>query len=291
LRAAPLYLASSMLLVGANVALGKLIVATVPVMAFLLLRGVVSCLCFAPEFVRHHLEQRHLSANEKRTLFLQAFVGMLGYSVFMLYGVQRTSAVAAGVITGTLPAVAALLSWLFLRERLSRRVLLSIALAMCGVVLLNVYSVKSDAGESSLLGNMLVLCAVVCEASYVVLSRHIANSGLSAMRISAFANWYGLLCFIAFGVWTLKDVPWQSIDAKLWMVMIWYVFAASVLCFWLWMKGAAHVSASRAGVFTACLPIAAAATGVLLLGEQLSAVHVVAFVLVVSGVWLAAREP
>jgi drug/metabolite transporter (DMT)-like permease len=280
-----------MFLVGANVALGKLIVATVPVMAFLLLRGIVSCLCFAPEFVRHREERRYLTSNEKRTLFLQAFVGMLGYSVFMLYGVRQTSAVAAGVITGTLPAVAALLSWLFLREHLSRRVLLSIALAMLGVVLLNLGTAKDAAAAgNSLIGNLLVLCAVVCEASYVVLSRHIASSGLSAMRISAFANWYGLLCFIPFGVWTLKDVPWQSIDLKLWVIMVWYVFAASVLCFWLWMKGAAHVSANRAGVFTACLPIAAAATGVLLLGERLSFVHVIAFALVVSGVWLAARE-
>lgn len=293
MRAAPFYLAASMLLVGANVALGKMVVAIVPVFAFLLLRGIVSVLCFAPEYLRHANEGRHLTSNEKRTLFLQALIGMLGYSVFMLYGVKHTSAVAAGVITGTLPAMAALLSWLFLRERLLRPVMLSIALAVAGVVLLNVGTASAKPNmqsEASLLGNMLVLCAVVCEASYVVLSRHIASTSLSAMRISALSNWYGLLCFIPLGVWSLKDVQWQSIDAQLWLIMIWYVFAASVLCFWLWMKGAAHMSANRAGVFTACLPIAAAAMGVMVLGERLSLTQVIAFVLVAAGVLLAARE-
>jgi drug/metabolite transporter (DMT)-like permease len=297
-KLAPWYLGLSMALVGANVALGKMIVAVVPVLAFLLLRGLLSCAAFAPEYVKHARAGVPLTRGQHQALFVQAFLGMFGFSVFMLYGLKYTSATAAGVITGTLPACVALLSWLVLRERLSARVLVAIALAVLGVLVLNVgaeqYSAEYKALSANyVIGNMLVLGAVLCEAAYVVASRKLAGEGagaLSAARISAFANAYGLLCFAPLGLWALKDVPWPQIDAKLWLIMVWYVLAASVICFWLWMKGAAYVTASRAGVFTACLPIAAAVTAVLVLGERVTATHAVAFVLVIAAVWLAATD-
>ena len=51
----------------------------------------------------------------------ESFLGNFLFSVCMLYGVALSSALAAGVIMAALPAVVALLSWLFLRERIGRR--------------------------------------------------------------------------------------------------------------------------------------------------------------------------
>ncbi|MDE2047352.1 MAG: DMT family transporter [Betaproteobacteria bacterium] len=293
-RWAPLYLAASMALVGANVALGKLIVAAVPVLAFLLLRGLLSCALFAPEFARHLRAGVPLTPAERRNLFWQALLGIVGFSVFMLFGLRLTTATAAGVITSTIPAAVAVLSWLLLRERLSARVISSVVLAVAGVAVLNLGPVLYSQGYAafagqSLLGNALVLCAVFCEASYVVQAKRLTGT-LGAARISAFANLYALVIVLPFGLWSLRDVNVSAIDAKLVAVMAWYIVAASVVCFWLWMKGIAHVSASRAGVFTACLPIAAALMAVLVLGERFTAFHVVALALVIVGVWLAATD-
>ena len=54
----------------------------------------------------------------------------------MLSGIALTTATAAGVILATLPAVVALLSRWFLRETLTPRVWIAIALAVAGIVLL-----------------------------------------------------------------------------------------------------------------------------------------------------------
>lgn len=293
-RLAPWYLGASMALVGANVALGKLIVAVVPVLAFLLLRGLLSCVLFAPEFVRHWRAGVPLTPGERRNLFWQALLGIVGFSVFMLFGLRLTTATAAGVITSTIPAAVALLSWLLLRERPSTRVLASVALAVAGVALLNLGPILYKQGYAaftgqSITGNALILCAVLCEASYVVLAKRLTGT-LGAARISAFANAYALLIVLPFGVWALREVDFNALTPQLVGVMAWYIVAASVICFWLWMKGIRHVSASRAGVFTACLPIAAALTAVLVLGERFSVFHVGALLLVLAGIWLAATE-
>jgi len=56
---------------------------------------------------------------------------------------------------------------------------------------------------------------------------------------------------------------------------------------WLWMTGLKHVPASQAGVFTVMLPVAAAATGIVFLGERFSPAQAGAFALALAGVMLA----
>ncbi len=104
-----------MLLGGSNVGIGKTIVAFLPVPLFALLRFVIA-LAVLWSLLRV-ARMRRVKRGEWLNLFLQALFGTFGFTLLMLGGVHRTSAVAAGVITSTIPAVVALFSWLFLRER------------------------------------------------------------------------------------------------------------------------------------------------------------------------------
>ena len=56
---------------------------------------------------------------------------------------------------------------------------------------------------------------------------------------------------------------------------------------WLWMTGLKRVPAALGGVFTVMLPISAALVGVLVLGESLSRVQLLAFSIALVGVLLA----
>ena len=278
-----------MALVGVNVALGKLIVAYVPVFAFLLIRAVLACCVFMPEFRAHWRAGVPLAGHEHRNLFLQAFLGIFLFSTCMLFGLRLTGAASAGVITSTIPAAVALLSWVFLKERLQARLAVSIVLAVGGVGLLSVAREHGSDGPNGW-GNALVLAAVFFEASYVILSKRLTSS-LSPLRISAFANLYAAGVILPFGMWQWTHVNWSAIPWSVWWAIVWYVLAASVFSFWLWMKGIAGVPANRAGVYTAVLPVAAALTAVLGLGETLTWAHVVAFGCIAAGIWMTARSP
>ncbi len=136
-----LLLITSMLLVGSNVGIGKSIVEFVPVPLFALLRFVIAMAVLWP--LLRMAKLRRVKRDEWVNLFLQALFGTFGFTLLMLNGVQRTSAVAAGVITSTIPAVVALLSWLILKERPNGRALASIALAIVGVVVINLVHVRA----------------------------------------------------------------------------------------------------------------------------------------------------
>jgi drug/metabolite transporter (DMT)-like permease len=283
-----LLLILSMLLVGANVGIGKSIVAHMPVEALAMFRFLVAVVVLAP--VLHPARMRGISRKEWLTLFLQALFGTFLFTLLMLNGVARTSAMAAGVITSTIPAVVALLAWLLLGERPTRRALASIALAITGIATLELAAPRTSGGAApSLLGNLLILAAVICESIYVILSRRLTQT-LEPLRICAYTHLFGFLLMLPLGIPVLRHLDYASIPASTWGLTVWYGLAASIFSFWLWMKGIRHVPGNLAGVFSAVLPLAATAWGIAVLGEQPGFAHGVAFVCVVTGIVLASRS-
>jgi drug/metabolite transporter (DMT)-like permease len=64
----------------------------------------------------------------------------------------------------------------------------------------------------------------------------------------------------------------------------------SVVAFLAWMRGIALIGASRAGAFLHLVPLYSALLAWLLLDERLRDYHVLGFILIIGGVWLAARR-
>ena len=135
-------------------------------------------------------------------------------------------------------------------------------------------------------GYALLLGAVVCEASYVVIGKRL-TAKVSARRISALINLWGLALVTPFGLWQAIGFDFSRIALPTWVLLGFYSLAASMVTVWLWMKGLQHVPAPQAGVFTVMLPVSAALVGVLFLGEQFTQLHVLAFVLALAGLLLA----
>jgi len=284
-------LIAAMLLVGSNVGIGKSIVAFVPVPVFATLRFVIAVAVLWP-FYRWS-KMRRVTRGEWLNLFLQAFFGTFLFTLLMLNGVQRTSAMAAGVITSTIPAVVALLAWVWLKEPPSRRALAAIALAIAGILIINLaqsHGGPGAAGGSSLSGNLMIMGAVVCESTYVILSRRLSQT-LPAIEICAYTHGLGLLLMLPLGAGALLHFDYTRVAGPTWLLLIWYGLSASIFSFWLWMKGIRHVPGALAGVFTAVLPIAAATYGIVFLGERPTPAHAAALSCVVAGLVLASLQP
>ncbi|RKF39138.1 DMT family transporter [Paraburkholderia fungorum] len=283
-----LLLITSMLLVGSNVGIGKSIVEFVPVPLFALLRFVIAMAVLWP--LLRVAKLRRVKRDEWLNLFLQALFGTFGFTLLMLGGVQRTSAVAAGVITSTIPAVVALLSWLILKERPNGRALVSIALAIVGVIVINLAHVDENAsGETSFTGNLMVLGAVCCESLYIILSRRLTQT-LAPIDICAYTHLFGLLLMLPLGATALVHFDYRAVPVGVWTLVLWYGLSASIFSFWLWMKGIRHVPGSLAGVFSAVLPVAAAIYGIVFLDERPTLAHGIALACVVAGIGLASLK-
>jgi drug/metabolite transporter (DMT)-like permease len=281
-----------MSLVGCYVALSKPLVAAIPVLLLAWLRFGIAALAM-PHWLRRPANEPLMTRHTRGLVFLESFLGNFMFSICMLFGVSLTSAVSAGVIMAAIPAVVALISWIFLRERISGRVMLAIACAAVGIGLLALSPAHAAAPPSSglgasmpWLGNTLVFCAVLCEASYAVIGKSLTGK-LGPRRISSLINLWGFVLSTPFGIWYALKFDFGSVQPAMWGFLVLYALAASIWTVWLWMTGLRSVPASQAGVFTVMLPVSAALVGVLVLGEKLSALQLLAFAAALLGVLLA----
>ncbi len=276
-----------MALVGSYVGLSKLLVAVFPVLLLAWLRFAIAAVAMA-HWVRRTPTEAPLTRHDRWLLFWESFLGNFLFSVCMLYGVMLTSALAAGVTLALIPGVVALLSWLFGGERIRGRVIFAIVLAALGIALLALARQTSADGwgSASPWGYALLLVAVVCEASYVVIGKRL-TANVSPRRISALINLWGLALVTPFGLWQALDFDFGAVAAGHWGLLVFYSIAASMVTVWLWMQGLRSVPAAQAGVFSVMLPLSAALIGVGVLGEAFSAAHGAALALALAGLLLA----
>lgn len=291
-----LFLALSMSLVGSYVALSKPLVAAIPVLLLAWLRFGIGGLAVL-HWLRKPATEAPLTWNIKKLIFLESFLGNFLFTLFMLYGVSLTSAVSAGVIMAALPAVVALLSWFFLGERIGLRVWAAIGCAAFGIGLfaLSNSELPAQVGpglEADLAyrnggwGNLLIFGAVLCEASYAVIGKKLTVA-LTPKRITSLINLWGFLLMTPMGIYAALKFDFDSVTPSLWLLLIFYALAASVWTVWLWMTGLKTVPAAQAGVFTVMLPISAGLVGVLVLGETLHGLQLLAFAIALLGLVLA----
>ncbi len=274
-----------MALVGSYVGLSKGLVAVFPVFLLAWLRFGIAALAM-PHWVRRADGEGPLNAQDHWLLFWNSFLGNFLFSVCMLYGVALSSAVAAGVVMAAIPAAVALLSFIVLGERLAPRVAAGIACAVAGIALSALFRPATDGAAPQLLGYALLVGAVLCEASYVVIGKRLTGR-VSPRRISALINLWGLALVTPLGLWQAWRFDFAAVAPPTWALLVFYALAASMWAVWLWMKGLQRVPAPQAGVFTVMLPVTAAAVGVLFLGEPLRAGQIAALGLALAGLLLA----
>ena len=289
-------LALSMALVGSYVALSKPLAAVFPVMLLAWLRFGIGALAML-HWLKQPTAEPPMTPQTRRLLFLESFLGNFLFTVCMISGVKLTTAVSAGVIMAAIPAAVAVLSWLFLRERVAPRVWAGVVCAVAGIGLLSLSKSQQivptgsagavDSGHQlTWVGNLLLIAAVLCEASYAVIGKKLTQS-LTPRRITSLINLWGFALTLPFGVWLAWGFDFGAVTAGTWLLLLFYALAACMWTVWLWMTGLKTVPAAQAGVFTVLLPISAALVGVVALDERLSPAQALAFAVALLGVVLA----
>lgn len=279
-----LMLASSMMLVGANVPVAKLLAEALPIPLIACLRCLLACMVLWP-LMRLVERPRGMPAPAVMgNLFWQAAFGTALYNAGLLAGLRFTSALEGGLVLATLPAVVAVGSALWLRERLGVRAWAAAALAGVGMAAIN--AVRAGGGEGSLVGNALVFAGVIGEAVYVLLAKR--NAGRIGVITAAF--WMQAFSAGQLLPFAALSLPWLAPGAASPLnvaLLVFHSLTASVLCLLLWYGGLRRASASVAGVFSAFLPATAAVLAVLVLGEAFTAGHGAGFVLMLGSILLA----
>nr|WP_246234725.1 DMT family transporter [Bacillus aquiflavi] len=219
-----------MAIVSSSVVFGKLITSSFPVFLASELRFIISTVIFI--FLLYYKEKSFPSIQLKYiiVLFLQALTDVFLFNIFMLYGLKYTSAIEAGIITSTLPAVIGVIAFIFLKEKLTIQKGFGITFAVLGVLLMNLLSENDINGSASFFGNLLVFGAVIGEALFITLGKTVSNK-LSPLTIATIINLFGLILFFPFSIYQAFHFYFSSVRILDWVNILYFGVVVTVIAF------------------------------------------------------------
>ena len=238
-------------------------------------------------FARALHRERHALARHWRLLLALGILQGLSGHVCVLFGLQSTTAVNAGLIAATQPGLTALAAWILARDTLSMGQIAGLAIAVGGVLPI---VARGDLGALLALdfatGDLLLQIAMVSFAFY--------NAGVKRAgdRFNPFVALGGILA--ATTVVTLPLYGWEILyggrqmrfDAVTLGAVGYFAIVATVLALGFVNFGIARLGPARAGAYFFLLPLFTSLLAVLLLGEAFHGYHAIGLVLVSVGVYM-----
>jgi drug/metabolite transporter (DMT)-like permease len=225
--------------------------------------------------------------HRDRRLFHGFVVGMLfGLEFVCIYlGMFYTDAARAVILVNTSPFIVALGAYLFLRERLGLLKIIGLALAFAGVYL--VFQGKPRTWSSSMLfGDVLELgAAVFWGATTVYIKKYLAG------RVHPIHTFLYQLVFsipIIFLCSYLIEEKWiLNVDTAAVLALLYASIVVAFASYLTWFKLIHTYPVSQLAVFTFLSPFFGVASGVVILGEQLTAGLIFGLLFVSAGIYLA----
>lgn len=285
-------LTGAMVIVGSNIVVGKMITTGFPVFIASALRFALASSILLVLLLKTAKGFPRIAKRDVLIMFLQSLAGNFLYSVFLLYGLKLTSAAESGIISGTMPAAVGLISFLFLRERLTWSKWLGIGLVVIGMIVMNGSGqlAGGDHGTNNLLGNLLIVGSVIGEALWTTLSKMTAGR-VPPLASACLTSCFGFVLFLPIALYQSINFNYSSISLGSWGAVVYYGLVGTVAAYLLWYQGVVKVSAGTAGVFTGIAPVSAVALSYIVLGEPFAWSHVLGGACVLLAIVLIARTP
>lgn len=228
---------------------------------------------------------RNLRVSGRDLAFLVP-LGLVGIGAFYLlyfYTVRESTVGTAAILLYSSPAFVVILARLFLGERLGPPKIAALALTFCGISLVaGAYDPANlEVSPTVLLTGLL---SGLTYGLYSIFGRPVAGR-LSPAVILSYALFFGAVLLVAFAIPTLDTLAGLSLGSYAILLMLAVVH--TTLAFALYTFGLGRLGAGRSAIVATVEPVVAGAVGVVLLGEEATALKVVGALLVIAGAVLA----
>jgi drug/metabolite transporter (DMT)-like permease len=218
------------------------------------------------------------SREDLPRILVAGLLGITGYHLALNFGEVRVAAGAASLLIAAGPVFTAILSFVFLRERLTLVGWLGIAVAFAGVA---VISLGQSGGLHFEPAAMLVLLAALSTSGYFIVSKRML-SGYSALQVTSFTIWAGTLPMLVFVPGLVRQMPHAAPQAT-WAIVYLGVFPAAI-AYVLWNYALSRMPASLLTTFLYLSPVLAMFIAWLWIGELPALLTIVGGAVAIVGV-------
>ena len=202
--------------------------------------------------------------------------------LFQLTGLSVTRSIDNALIIALEPLMTVFLAWAFLKERLNRIHFLSFALAISGFAFLSELATHHSI-SSSLVGNLMMLTALIGEAVYSVVGRKLIVRH-PPIAVFGTALLIGVLCLTVFtgfaaGFPDVTKIGFSGLIATLWLGPL-----GTCATYLFWMTALAEAPVASLTITIFIQPLMGTVWGYIFLHERLNSTQAFGGVLILTAV-------
>lgn len=215
-----------------------------------------------------------------------AVIGLVGHGIYQYLfvgGLARTSVANSALIIAMTPMVITFASAVGGRERIGALHWTGTILSLAGIYL--VVGRGAHVTPESMRGDLMLMAAVVCWASYTIGARPLMTRH-SPLGVTALSMLIGTIVYVPAVSGHLARVDWYAVGAATWMKLVYSALFALCVAYTIWYAAVRRIGSARTAVYSNLLPIIAMITAYVWLHEPVGLAKLMGAAAVLGGVAL-----
>ena len=206
-----------------------------------------------------------------------------------IIGLSITSPLNASIMTTTMPIFTMILAFIFIKEPITFLKFSGVILGACGAATLILSSANGHIGGGVLRGDLQCVAAQFSYAIYLTAFKDIIQK-YSPLTCMKWMMTFSSIVFLPFGFPLFAEMDWGSVTSKVWMETLFVVVGGTFISFLLCLTAQKILRPTVVAMYNYVQPIVSCSASVLLGIGVFSWSHLLAIVLIFSGVYMVNRS-
>lgn len=234
--------------------------------------------------------REHIPGRDIVKLAGAAVLGIVFNQCLFNIGLSITSPVNASIVTTSMPIFAMVLSFFILKEPITWKKALGVAIGCCGALILIFSSASAgNAKVGDIRGDLMCLGAQFSFALYLALFNPLIRK-YNVFTVNKWMFTWASLFVLPFTSVHVSQLPWASFTAATWLEVVYMVVFGTFVSYLLSVVAQSVLRPTVVSVYNYVQPIVSVVVSVAVGMSVFTLPQGVAVVLVFSGVWLVIKS-
>jgi drug/metabolite transporter (DMT)-like permease len=273
-----------------NAIVGRLAAGHIAPVTLSFLRWSLAFLTLLP-FAWKHLAHDWPAIRAKLgTMVVLSITGISAFNTLQYWSLEHTQALNTLLLQSAAPLIVALWSLILLGVRLTLARAIGVVLSLTGVLVILLHGDLTALSSIRFnKGDLIFTVALVIFGLYSVLT--LKRPAIHGLSFGAFTFGCGAACLVPLLIWELLSRPLMALDTANLLTMFYVAVFPSTIAYLCFNRGVQLIGANRAAPFFHVVPVFGSIMAIAFLGERPQAFHFIGFALVLTGVFVASRQP
>jgi drug/metabolite transporter (DMT)-like permease len=272
-----------------NAIIGRLAAGHIPPVTLAFLRWGLAFLVILPMAWKHLKQDWPTIRATLGTMIVLSVTGISIFTSMQYWSLEHTQALNTLLLQSAGPLFVAVWSLILLGVRLTPAQAVGVALSLTGVLVILLHGdLTALAGIAFNRGDIIFTVALAIFGLYSVLS--LKRPKIHSLSFVGFTFGCGAACLVPLLILELFTRPVMQLNTANLLSLFYVAVFPSTIAYLCFNRGVQLIGANRAAPFFHVVPVFGSVMAIVFLGERPQLFHVIGFVLVLTGVFVASRK-